>query len=52
MKTEGREESENVEDRRGSNMKAGMAVGGGSILLVILGMIFGFDPLALRHNLF
>jgi predicted metalloprotease len=44
MKWEGREESENVEDRRGMGRKAGMAVGGGGILILILAMIFGVDP--------
>jgi predicted metalloprotease len=45
MKTEGREESGNVEDRRGIPKKAGLAVGGGvGLLIVILGLIFGFDP--------
>jgi predicted metalloprotease len=44
MKWEGREESENVEDRRGPGRTV-LAVGGGAgILIVILGMIFGFDP--------
>jgi predicted metalloprotease len=39
-----REESGNVEDRR-SFRKAGLVLGGGgSILIVILGLIFGFDP--------
>jgi uncharacterized protein len=32
-----------VEDRRGRGGVGGMAVGGGSILLVILGLIFGVD---------
>jgi predicted metalloprotease len=45
MKTEGREESGNVEDRRGIPVKGGLAVGGGvGVLVIILGMIFGFDP--------
>ena len=45
MEWEGREESSNVEDRRGISGK-GMAIGGGGIglLIVIAGMIFGFDP--------
>jgi predicted metalloprotease len=44
MKWQGREESENVEDRR-SLTKTGLVIGGaGSILIVILGLIFGFDP--------
>src|SRR5262245_31290374 len=44
MKWEGRKESENVEDRRGKTMKAGMAVGGGGILILILSLLFGLDP--------
>jgi hypothetical protein len=45
MEWEGREESENVEDRRGPGRKVGLAVGGGAgILIVILGLIFGVDP--------
>ena len=37
----GRRGSSNVIDARG---KRGLALGGGSILIVLLGMIFGFDP--------
>jgi predicted metalloprotease len=45
MKWEGQEESENVEDRRNFNKKAaGIAVGGGGLLIIILGLIFGIDP--------
>lgn len=44
MKWEGREESQNVEDRRGMAMKAGVALGGGSILLVLLALLLGVDP--------
>lgn len=44
MLWEGREESSNVEDRRGMG-PAGLAIGGGgSILLMVLGLMFGFDP--------
>jgi predicted metalloprotease len=43
MQWEGREESKNVEDRRGMG-KAGLAVGGvGGLVVVILGLIFGVD---------
>jgi predicted metalloprotease len=44
MQFEGREESGNVEDRRGG-MSKGMIVGGGGagILLLILGLVFGVD---------
>jgi uncharacterized protein len=53
MKWKGREESENVEDRR-SLGKTGLVVGGGgSILVIILALVFGFDPrpfLNLQNN--
>jgi uncharacterized protein len=41
---EGREESSNVEDRRGMGTKVGIAGGGIAVLVVIAGLIFGFDP--------
>jgi predicted metalloprotease len=45
MKWEGREESKNVEDRRALGTKTKLALGGGGgILLLILGLIFGVDP--------
>lgn len=51
MRWKDRPESENVEDRR-SLGKAGVAVGGGiSILIVILGLVFGFDPRPLLNQL-
>jgi predicted metalloprotease len=52
MKTEGREESSNVEDRRGFPVKTGLALGGGGItlLIIILGLIFGVDPQQLLNN--
>jgi uncharacterized protein len=44
MQWEGGEESSNVEDRRGmGGLGGGVALGGGSVLLVILGLIFGVD---------
>lgn len=43
MQWEGGEESSNVEDRRGMGGAGGLALGGGSILLVVLGLIFGVD---------
>ncbi len=43
MEWEGREESQNVEDRRGMGAKA--AIGGGAgILVIILALVFGVDP--------
>ena len=51
MDLEGQEESTNVEDRRGSGGRAGLAVGGiGGVILVILGLVFGFDPSRLINN--
>jgi predicted metalloprotease len=48
---EGREESTNVEDRRGSGTRTGLAVGGiGGVIVVILGLVFGFDPSRLFDN--
>jgi predicted metalloprotease len=44
MKWQGRKESENVEDRRGRAVKAGVAVGGGGLLVLILAVLFGADP--------
>ena len=44
MKWEGGEESQNVEDRRGMTAKAGIALGGGGILIVLLALLFGVDP--------
>jgi uncharacterized protein len=44
MQWEDREESQNVEDRRGMSPKAGMALGGGGILIIIIALIFGLDP--------
>ncbi|MFO0929793.1 MAG: neutral zinc metallopeptidase [Gemmataceae bacterium] len=44
MKWEGREESGNVEDRR-SLGRAGLAIGGaGSLLVLVLALVFGVDP--------
>ncbi len=43
MDWEGREESSNVEDRR-SLRPAGLAVGGGGILIVIIALLLGVDP--------
>src|SRR5207249_1884730 len=43
MQWEGREESSNVEDRRSFGPKT-VAVGGVGIVVIILGLLFGFDP--------
>ncbi|HRW60607.1 MAG TPA: neutral zinc metallopeptidase [Defluviicoccus sp.] len=53
MRWQGRRESANVEDRRGSGMGSRLPIGGrggimgggiGAIILVVLALIFGFDP--------
>jgi hypothetical protein len=44
MKWEDREESQNVEDVRGLGTKAGIAIGGGGILVLLLALLFGVDP--------
>jgi predicted metalloprotease len=45
MKRDGREESGNVEDRRGLGRKTGFAVaGGGGLIVVIICLILGVDP--------
>lgn len=44
MQWEDREESQNVEDRRGQAVKTGVAIGGGGILIVLLALLFGVDP--------
>ena len=44
MQWEGREESENVEDRRGIGGRAIAAGGLGTVLLVVLALVFGVDP--------
>jgi uncharacterized protein len=45
MDWEGREESQNVEDQRGMGKKIGIAAGGGgALILLILGLVFGIDP--------
>ncbi|MFO0810585.1 MAG: neutral zinc metallopeptidase [Gemmataceae bacterium] len=49
MQWEGREESKNVEDQRGMGRTAGIALGGGSILILLLAMLFGVDPQKLAN---
>jgi uncharacterized protein len=44
MRLEDREESENVEDRRGMGAPAGMAIGGGGLLLAIVLLVLGVNP--------
>jgi uncharacterized protein len=45
MEWEGREESENVEDRRALGKRAGLAIGGvGGLVLLVLALFLGVDP--------
>jgi uncharacterized protein len=44
MKWEDRQESDNVEDRRGMGRKVGLAAGGGGIIILIIGALLGVDP--------
>lgn len=48
MKTEGRRESGNVEDRRGGGLRGlpigGRGIGLGTIVLLLVGLYFGVDP--------
>lgn len=49
MKWQHGEESKNVEDRRGSPMAKGLVLGGGgSILILLIGLLFGLDPAQLK----
>jgi predicted metalloprotease len=43
MRLDGQEESENVEDRRGGP-KAGMTLGLGGLVIILIGMFLGVDP--------
>jgi predicted metalloprotease len=50
MEWQGREESQNVEDRRGLGKKAGLAIGGmGGLVVLVLALIFGVDPQKLAN---
>jgi predicted metalloprotease len=44
MEWEDRPESENVDDRRGSGTRTGLALGGGGLVILLLALIFGVDP--------
>lgn len=49
MRWQGQRQSGNVEDRRGMPV-GGMALGGGGIIVVILALLFGFDPRAILNQ--
>jgi predicted metalloprotease len=44
MKWQGRQESDNVQDRRSLTRNAGLALGGGGLLIALLAMFLGVDP--------
>ncbi len=44
MRLEDREESENVEDRRGLGGPATAAIGGGGLLILVVALLLGVDP--------
>ncbi len=48
MQWEDREESGNVEDRRGRRT-LGLAAGGGGVIIIIIGTLLGFDPDMLKR---
>lgn len=50
MRWEGMRESENVEDRRRSGTKMMVGGGVGTLVIIILGLIFGVDPSALLQT--
>ncbi|MFA5244573.1 MAG: neutral zinc metallopeptidase, partial [Pedobacter sp.] len=49
MKWLGRRGSGNIDDRRGMS-GGGIAIGGGTIILIILGLLFGEDPQSLLNQ--
>jgi predicted metalloprotease len=52
MEWEGREESQNIEDRRGFGRKAGIAAaGGGGILVILVALLLGVDPQKLLQQM-
>ncbi len=52
MQWEGREESRNVEDRRGISPKTGLAIGGGAggLILIVIALLLGVDPRQLMQQ--
>ena len=51
MRWRGERESTNVEDRRGMSFGRPAAIGGGSIVVVLLAMLLGVDPRAILTGL-
>jgi len=51
MRLDNEEESQNIEDRRGSRVTKSLAGGGiGTIAIVLIAMFFGIDPSAILQN--
>ena len=52
MRWRGERQSTNIEDRRGMSAGRGMAVGGGlgTLVIMILALLFGFDPQTLLQQ--
>ena len=52
MRWRNRRRSSNVEDRRGMRASSGMKIGGlGTIVLILVGLYFGFDPTPLLQQM-
>lgn len=49
MRLNDRQESENVEDRRRMSAPAGMAVGGGGLIIILIALFLGVDPQKLQQ---
>lgn len=50
MKFKGRTQSRNVQDRRGGGMKTGMTLGAGTIVVVIIALLMGQDPMQILQQ--
>ena len=49
MRLDDREESQNVEDDRGAGPPAGVAIGGGGLILALILLALGVDPRQVQH---
>lgn len=50
MKFKGRTQSRNVQDHRGGGMKTGMTLGAGTIVVVIIALLMGQDPMQILQQ--